>query len=120
MFKGLTSASLIDDGESETASPASTRFGARGEDDLSPVRFGAQKFFPGNVYGLDTGIEDLFAKATTLGDGEQRAELRQDGAALNAAERGKRDGERVVDGVEYACCGCGWGWGAHGDLSCLE
>ena len=88
MFKGLTF--THDGGESETASPASTRFGARGEDDLSPVKFGAQKFFPGNVYGLDTGIEDLFAKATTLGDGEQRAE--RDGAALDAAERERGTG----------------------------
>ncbi|KAG7004643.1 hypothetical protein G7Y79_00024g055930 [Physcia stellaris] len=83
MFKN---ARLHDDAESETASPASTRFGERGEDELSPVKFGAQKFFPGNVYGMDTGIEDLFAKATTLGDADQRAERRLDGGARDEAE----------------------------------
>lgn len=98
MFKGFTNARLHDDGESETASPASTRFGERAEDDLSPVKFGAQKFFPGSVYGKDTGIEDLFAKATTLGDADQRAERRQDGVALDAPsrERGTGRGSLMV------------------------
>ncbi|KAL8787122.1 MAG: hypothetical protein Q9195_007904 [Heterodermia aff. obscurata] len=48
----------------EDASPVSNKDGF--SDDLSPVKFGVQKFFPGSVYGQVTGIEDLFAKATTL------------------------------------------------------
>ena len=49
---------IFDDDESSlTTSPAKSTF--------SPIKFQNQRFFPKNV-NEDTGLEDLFAKATTL------------------------------------------------------
>lgn len=93
VFKGFTSARFNDGGDSEgSPTPKSTRFGTRTEDDelnLSPLKFQPQKFFPGSVYGVDTGIEDLFAKATTLGNGEGEGGYR----SKRQQDRGEGNGD---------------------------
>lgn len=58
---------------------------------------GNQKFFPGNVYNQDTGIEELFAKATTLGKPVPRAAVqKRDGARDAQSSPTSRGASKLV------------------------